>query len=145
VDEANATSPFEIAQPGDDYRLELSLSQLAGEDADETASAPFVSRAYACGSRSFRQSASACITTSTVPLQARYSLFRVTADGETTEIVRDRELTGELQIFGNKLGNGKFTLTDAKQETIIELRSPKGTRVEFNRFVSRVDGLSLIL
>jgi hypothetical protein len=59
--------------------------------------------------------------------------------------VHDRELKGQLVVSSNQLGNGRVTLTDAKVETIIELHSTDGIRIEFNRFVSRVDGLSLIL
>lgn len=147
LDEANATAPFEIAKPGDDYRLELSLEQLQGDDQDTTMSALFASPAYACGQRTFRQSASACVTGSSVELRARYSLFRVAESGEETELVHDRELIGSLEVYGDHLTNGQIALSDANDgtNTTLELRSKDGQRVEFVKLVTEVAGQYLVL
>ena len=144
LDEANAAAPFEIAPPGANYRLELSLSQELGQDSELLVSL-LARRAYACGSRTFLQGASACYSSTRMPLRARYSLIRIADGGEETTIVHDGELTGELDVNGPKLRNGSIILRDRKGEMTIQLRSPDGSEIELHSFASSLDGASFIL
>jgi hypothetical protein len=106
VDEANATSPFDFSNGPDHYRLEISFEQRAGEDQDGTAAVEqrhlLISRAFACGTRTFMQSASACITRSQVLLTATINLYRIDEAG-MTPVVQNRTFDAELWVDGYTL------------------------------------------
>jgi hypothetical protein len=143
LDEANATGPFELEHDGVQYRLELTLAQKPGEDADESASrqleAAFAARAYACGNRTFMASASACVTISTVPLTGRFSLVRLDPAGET-RLFQDRPLDGQLRVGGDRLTNATVEVTDEAKDTIIRLASTDGVTIDLAQFTARIDG-----
>ena len=138
LDEANATGPFEFEDGTDRYRLEVIFTQKPGDDSDESASssvhAPFAARAYACGSRSFKQSASACITSSTVPLTAQLDLFRLDVGGET-HLVRNQTFDAMLNVFGTKLNNASIGIVpdDPEIATALSL-SVRDKTFELTRF-----------
>jgi hypothetical protein len=140
VDEANATSPFDFTQGPDHYRVEMFFEQRAGEDQDDTASlqrpAPFKMRAFACGTRTFMQSAAACVTMSQVLLTATINLYRL--DGEdTTPIVQNRKVDAYLSVGGYKLTNaniisGSYGVGD--NSTQIALGSADGKTFKLDQF-----------
>jgi hypothetical protein len=110
VDEANVTSPFEITSGSTRYRLEVSFEQRSGDDQDDTtalAQPLFASRTFACGTRTFMQSAAACITMSEVLLTATINLYRIDGDG-LTQVVHDRTLDARLWVGGTKLTNAQI-------------------------------------
>jgi hypothetical protein len=111
MDEANATGPFDIMSGSQQYRLELSFEQKSGEDEDDVAAflqrPVFTSRARACGTRTFMQSAAACITSSEVPLTATVNLYRIDSAGET-QVVHDEMVDTRFYVWGTKLTNARI-------------------------------------
>lgn len=140
VDEA--TGPFELMQANEQYRIELMLSQAVGDDHDDTLGlqppAAFVSRAYACGNRSFMQKAAACISTTTVPLTALVSLYKRTPSGDE-EVLHEQALEGSMMVLGSQLSNARITLNAADQAipTRVTLSSDDGKSFKLMQFTTR--------
>jgi hypothetical protein len=111
MDDANVTGPFDIMSGSQRYRLEVSFEQKSGEDADDIATLRrrpvFTARAHACGTRTFMQSAAACLTTSEVPLTATVNLYRIDSAGET-QVVHDEAVDGRFYVWGRKLTNARI-------------------------------------
>jgi hypothetical protein len=99
LDEVNGIGAWTFTHGGEDYEVLLALSQEAG--ADEAASAPgarFTSTAYACGTHTFFQSASACATNYDLAVEGTLTLRRLGANAAT--IVADLAVTGTLRSYG---------------------------------------------
>ena len=103
VDRVNDQEAFVFESAGEVYRLELTLEQAQGED-DGTAAAGTslaARRALACGSRTFMNSAAACISSSEVALLADLRLYRTT---RTRRAGAGTAAVGSLSAWGKQLG-----------------------------------------
>jgi hypothetical protein len=148
LDEANATGPFEIMRANVNYRVEIVFSQRVGQDQDDSAGlqprAAFMPRAYACGTRTFMQSASACITMSEVLFSARLDLYRLDGDGET-QLVRDQQLEARLWVTGTKLTNAEITIGNygATSPTKLTLISNDGKSFKLAQFMTKTADVTI--
>jgi hypothetical protein len=139
VDEANATGPFDIMDGVQRYRLEVLFAQQNGEDQDDSTASrspsPFSIRAYACGTRTFMQSASACITSSEVRLTATLNVYRIEATGET-QVVKDQALDARLAVYGTKLNNAELSIGmfELNPSTRLTLSSRDGKSFKLTQF-----------
>ena len=132
VDGLNEQEPFVFSTRDAVYRLELALEQEPGEDEGAVAAgSPLLARrARACGSRTFMNGASACVSSSGVALLASLRLYRT--DGDADELVLEQELAGSLSAWGKKLGASQIVLT--KGLTRVQLDSPGDGDFELVRF-----------
>jgi hypothetical protein len=140
VDEANATSPFDVTSGSQTYKLEVSFEQRSGEDQDDTAALKqrplFTSRAFACGTRTFMQSAAACITQSEVLLTATINLYRVDSTG-LTPVVQNRTVDARLLVYGTTLSSAQIvsgSYGSGNPATQLSLMSSNGSTFELAQF-----------
>lgn len=101
---ANSMGPWSFEHEGTPYELELVLVQKEGEDLYGAlrSGAFFTRTAHACGSRTFQQVAAACVTETTVPLEATLTLRR-TDEEPAVDILSDVTMDAELRAFGLEL------------------------------------------
>lgn len=142
VDGVNEQEPFVFATTGAVYRLELALEQEPGEDEGSvSAGVSLVARrALGCGSRTFMNGASACISSSDVALLASLRLFRT--DEGADELVLEQQLSGSLLAWGKKLGASQIVLEQGL--TRVQLDSAGDGDFELVRFVTTLPDVTLI-
>jgi hypothetical protein len=139
VDEANATGPFDVMDGTQRYRLEVLFAQRDGEDQDDSTAlrraSPLSIRAYACGTRTFMQSAAACITSSQVLLAATLNVYRIDAAGET-QVVKDQSFEARLTVYGTKLSNAELSIGqfETSPSTRLMLSSADGKSFKLTLF-----------
>jgi len=105
LDAANEIGTWTMHVDGVDYEVTLSLIQTAGEDsyASRPTRALFGNVAHACGSRTFMQSASACVTRTELIVDGELTLRRVDADGPF-DLVSATPVHGSLTSYTTTLG-----------------------------------------
>jgi hypothetical protein len=129
---ANAMGPWRFEQDGARYEAELVLTQQQGDDSESAGrGSPLSTRALACSSRTFMQSAAACVTASIMPLDGTLTLRRVDQE-PATELASDLALEGELAVYGLELGNAYIHLEHGFIS--IDLRAADGRRFELMEF-----------
>lgn len=100
---------FDFAAGGESYSLDLTVTQSAAFAQNDTSPGLFAS-AHACGSRTFEQSASACISASSVPVTGTFTLIKTT--GGTNVVVAEHvAVRGFLRVYGEKLRYAMLNLT----------------------------------
>lgn len=145
LDDVNAQAAWTFTSDGEDYELLLALTQRKGEDESTASNAKdrehFVSLAHACGTHTFFQSASACVTLYELAIEGTYTLRKLGATPVT--IVEDAAVSGVLgQGIGVELELGaenhlRLGKTSAKYE-LLELRAQDlGTgKLDFDFYVA---------
>lgn len=132
---------FDFESGGKSYALMLSIAQSAAT-ARLDASPSLFQTASACGSRSFEQSAAACITISSMPAAGTFTLVETTG-GETRVVLEDVPVRGTLFVHGETLSNGYLELSfndgDSTQDTFALARDASNTLV-LERFVASREG-----
>ena len=100
LDDLNGQGAWQFEHEGDSYEILLELTQQKKPASAATAhrASPFIAAAHACGTRTFYQSASACITIYELAVEGTFSLRRLGAKPET--IASDVPLRGTVQNFG---------------------------------------------
>lgn len=108
-----AMDPTELEVDGARYEIELSLTQSEGDDeiSGRTAS-PFAIKAFACGSRTFMKSASACDSITTMPIEGALTLLRVEGE-ERFVVLMDVPVEGRMVA-------GSVRLTDVTIDLELE-------------------------
>jgi hypothetical protein len=141
VDGLNDQEPFVFSAADAAYRLELILEQEPGEDEGAVAvGSPLAQRARACGSRTFMNGASACVSSSGVALLATLRLYRTDEDAD--ELVLEQELSGSLTAWGKALGASQIVLT--KGFTRVQLDSSGDDDFELVRFATTLTDVTQI-
>ncbi len=124
--------PYSMEEGDAQYEVELMLTQVGGADDLGAALRPlFAMQAYACGSRTFMQSAAACITSTTLPIEGALTLRRIDGD-EPAVVVSDLAVRGEIVVFGTRLGNAHVSLDF--EGGFAALVSDDGVRFDVDRF-----------
>ena len=95
LDEANGMDATVFSEGAAEYEIELALTQTEGDDTVSSRGSLFASSAYACGSRSFMQSASACDTYTALIIEGTLTVRRVDGD-EPVVVVEDLPVEGEI-------------------------------------------------
>jgi hypothetical protein len=134
LESANQAEPIAFSSAGSDYTLEFRLIQRSGMDRDDTASRArpaMALQAYACGTRTFLQSAAACITLTELPVVGSVILRKRAADGPGT-LPAELEVTGALRVSGYDLRQASLDLND--QVDTISLHSVDGQTFELEVF-----------
>jgi len=110
LDQVNETGEWTFEGSDGSYVVSLMLMQQVGADMKTARLAPsFMSRAYACGTKSFYQSASACITKYQLAIEGSMSL----ANADSGEpIVTDIRVTGALEQYGGPNGSAELQFGD---------------------------------
>lgn len=106
--------PSVTTEDGSVVELELSLTQVAGQDSaagERAGRRPFSMLAHACESRTFLASASACIVASTVPVDGSLSLRITPPNGAPPIELSDLPVDGDLTVNGRELDNAYLDLT----------------------------------
>ena len=98
------------------YQISFQLTQ---QSAEEMASVlDFMGTAHACGSRSFVASASACIETTSLPMEGTVRI----SDGVTDEVIIDEQsIQGEMMVMGHELNNAEVYLNAENSEFVLSL------------------------
>ena len=107
----NDAAPLEFSAAGGDYTLELSLMQKLGDDRDDTVArsrSAWAGTVYACGTRTFLQSASACITSSELPVTGTVTLLKKGDNALPAELA----VSGTLRVYGYDLKTASLDLND---------------------------------
>ena len=128
---ANAMGPYAFDTDDARYEAELTFVQRDGEDARSGRAMPLSTRAFACGSRTFLRSASACVDVTLVPVEATLTLRRVDQE-PTVEIVSELAMDGRLRVFGLELDNAYIEIEYAAHR--IDLRAGDGRNFELIAF-----------
>jgi hypothetical protein len=109
----NRTAEWRVTASGVGYRVRARFVQQVGTDsvhAAPLAPLPFQNVAHACGSRSFRQSASACYDTTNLPVSTDVTVARELGTGG--EVLREwRGISGDLVAYGRTLSRIDLRLT----------------------------------
>jgi len=134
IDAVNAAQPIAFTSGDAHYTADFSLLQKPGADQDDTsfrAPPALALQAYACGNRTFLQSASACITVSELPVTGIVTLREQVAGGDNplpmTLIVK-----GTLRVYGYDMRSASLDLND--QVDTISLQSSDGRSVQLTVF-----------
>lgn len=109
VEGLNSAKPIEFSAGGSDYTLRFALAQKSGEDRDdlEARTEQLLSQAaYACGTRTFLQSASACSTESEMPVVGSVILLKKGEQALPANLV----VTGTLRVGGYDLTSASLDL-----------------------------------
>lgn len=102
---------FEFESGGESYSLTLSVAQSAEVAQNETSPRLFAS-AHACGSRTFEQSASACISSTDMPAAGNFTLIKTTG-GTNVVVAEDVAVRGALRVYGKSLRYATLELSFA--------------------------------
>jgi hypothetical protein len=110
LDDFAALDPTELEVEGVHYEIELSLTQSEGQDEISVrAPSPFASKAFACGSRTFMKSASACDSITTMPIEGALTLLRVDGE-ERIAVLTDVPVEGSMIAGSNQLTHVTISL-----------------------------------
>jgi hypothetical protein len=126
LESVNAAEPIEFSSGGSDYSVEFKVIQRPGVDRDDTmsrAQPATALQAYACGNRTFLQSAAACITLTELPVVGSVTLRKRAADGRSL-VAANLAVMGALRVGGYDLRQASLDLND--QVDTISLRSADG-------------------
>lgn len=128
----NEAGSWRFSSDGARYELELSLTQSVGEDELAAGSAPalLASSAHACGSRTFMQSASACVTTSTLVVEGELSLWRVEDDDTRTVLLDGKPVQGALIAFGETLDQVMLDVSQGSSQLVLESSDARAFAVQ---------------
>ena len=127
VQALNDADPIEFSANGADYTLAFVLRQRAGEDRDDTVArtpSAWARPVYACGTRTFLQSAAACITTSEMPVSGTVTLHTRGEDALPAQLI----VQGTLRVDGYQLREATLDLND--QVDTISLRGDAAGKFE---------------
>jgi hypothetical protein len=139
LDAANDTRTWSFAANEKDYEIELSLNEKAGEDSEGEESASltlFATRVNACSSRTFMQSASACVDSTEVVVEGELTLRVMDASGPR-DIMTAQPISGTLMAIGTELrgttlwlnfGDNLITLSSDETRTF-EIREFRATKL----------------
>lgn len=116
VDGASRTYRFE--SEGAEFEVKLHLAQGSDQSARWAFPSP-VRSALACGERSFVKSASACLDTTTVPIEGTLSVERM--GPKAAVIVENLRIVGDLKVMGTKLDNARIELGTLKKKPFATL------------------------
>lgn len=126
----DATYSFEWES--ESYELALSLDRAAAAAVARAESTSFMQSASACGDRTFYQSASACVTVTSLPVVGTFTLTRV--DGATRTVVAENvAVTGEISVYGDELRAASLNVTFRDGADFIQLNSPTAGDFELER------------
>jgi hypothetical protein len=119
VDAASHGGPYRFKSDAREVEVSVALSQARGEDTS-LAEPLLVRSALACGHRTFLRSASACLDTTSVPVEGTLTVKAVAGS-----IVLDRlPVTGALRVVGTHIRSAELSLTGGPN--LVEMRSDDG-------------------
>jgi hypothetical protein len=105
VEAATKGGPYRFTKDGRELEVSFDVRQSVGEDRSSRLASP-VRSASACGSRTFLRSASACLDTTTVPVEGTMTVAVV---GGAT-LFDHVSVTGNLEISGRSIDDARLTL-----------------------------------
>lgn len=121
---------YELSRGGEGYTLVVDVRQSRERRASRDEPG-LVSSAHACGDRTFVRSASACIDSTTVPVEGTMRLARTGSPAP----LYDGPVVGELVLFGTTLGEGELRLgragTTDGPDVYIDTRDAKAFSVKY--------------
>jgi len=135
LDAANEIGTWSFSADGVDYEVALSLMQTAGADviSEREAQPYFASVAYACGNRSFMQSASACVTSTQLVVGGELTLRRIDSSG-SIEIISAEPVRGHLTAYGNTLASVHLALAFRNDTQLLDLSAVDASTFELDAF-----------
>jgi hypothetical protein len=102
---------YRFTSQGLDYELLLALNETVGADSGQSATrkGSWQAQAFACGQRTFQQSAAACIDSSELLANGDLTL-RVQEQGAWTTLIDAAKVKGSLTVRGRLLANAGLWL-----------------------------------
>lgn len=105
-----STDVWTFADNGQNYELTLTLDRATHATRFVPRKDAFSATAMACGTRSFYQTAAACITVTRLPLTGSFMLERVNG-AERTTVAASVSFEGALEVYGDTIGSARLDLT----------------------------------
>jgi hypothetical protein len=122
LDAVNEQGRWQFENAGAQYEIEFSLMQAAGADSHAAARTAMFSgaTAHACGSRTFMNSAAACLTVSQLIVEGEFTLREL---APTPRVVASAvAVTGNLTAPGNHLRSASLDLRFGDSFVTLETR-----------------------
>jgi hypothetical protein len=143
LERANEMANWELESAGVRYALTLSVSQAAGADDRTSLRSPSAWRtsAFACGTRRFRQSASACSTRSELVVEGELTLRELSP---TSRTLADRlSVHGQLWTDGHRLLYATLELGSGDNHFILHSDDASSFEVESIEAPALEEGVSV--
>lgn len=119
----NSTDVWAFSTNGQSYELTLTLDRATHASRAVPRKDAFSATAMACGTRSFYQSAAACITVTSLPLTGSFMLERVSGSERAT-VAANVAFEGALVVYGDTIGSAHLDLTFRDGTDGISIGSP---------------------
>ncbi|HEU4408260.1 MAG TPA: hypothetical protein VFS43_23560 [Polyangiaceae bacterium] len=138
---ANQAGPYRFTSAsGQAFEVSLALRQVQGDDklsAAPGAAPSLVSPAHACGDRTFLRSASACESTTYLPVEGDVTV-RALANGAL--VVDHAPVAGKLSVLGTHLTNGSLELQAGGHGFFLESKGDRTFRLSHAKIEGAGEG-----